>query len=117
MADSSKVSGMRFGRVWPLLVQKAVRKGRTEDEVYAVAEWLTGYGRDAISAMAEGDATYAEFFRDAPELNPKRMLVTGTVCGIRVEDIEEPLMRDIRILDKLVDELAKGKDLSRILRS
>ena len=93
---------MRFGKVWPLLVNKAVRKGRTEDEVYEVASWLTGYSRAQIDELAA---------------NPKRELITGSVCGVRVQDVEEPLMRQIRQLDKLVDELAKGKPLEKVLRS
>ena len=91
---------MRFGKVWPLLVNKAVRKGRTEDEVYEVASWLTGYSRAQIDELAAGDACYAEFLNNAPAMNPKR-----------------ELMKRIRQLDKLVDELAKGKPLEKVLRS
>lgn len=117
MADDGKVFGMRFGKVWPLLVRKAERKGRTADEVFAVAEWLTGYSRQAIEAMAEGDATYGDFFRNAPRMNPARTQVTGRICGVRVEEIKDPLMRDVRVLDKMVDELAHGKALEKVLRS
>lgn len=117
MADNARVYAMRFGKVWPLLVNKALRKGRSEDEVYEVASWLTGYSRAQIDELAAGDACYVEFFNNAPAMNPKRELITGSVCGVRVQDIEEPLMRQIRQLDKLVDELAKGKPLEKILRS
>ena len=111
MADNAKVYAMRFGKVWPLLVNKALRKGRSEDEVYEVASCAQ------IDELAAGDACYAEFFNNAPAMNPKRELITGSVCGVRVQDVEEPLMRQIRQLDKLVDELAKGKPLEKILRS
>ena len=117
MADNAKVYAMRFGKDWPMLVNKALRKGRSEDEVYEVASWLTGYSRAQIDELAAGDACYAEFFNNAPAMNPKRELITGSVCGVRVQDVEEPLMRQIRQLDKLVDELAKGKPLEKILRS
>ena len=116
MADNGKVFGMRFGKVWPLLVKKAERKGRTADEVFAVAEWLTGYSRQAIEALAEGDATYGDFFRNAPALNPARKQIKGSICGVKVETIEDPLMQEIRYLDKLVDELAKGKPMEKIMR-
>ncbi|MGN0076479.1 MAG: DUF2200 domain-containing protein [Parafannyhessea sp.] len=117
MAGSDRVFGMRFGKVWQCLVNKAVRKGRSADEVFAVAEWMTGYTRDGLEALAAGDATYGDFLRDAPHMNPDRLKVTGSVCGIRVQDIEDPMTRDMRILDKLVDELAHGKPMEKILRS
>ncbi len=117
MADSQKVYGMPFGKVWQCLLNKALRKGRTADEVYVLAEWLCGYTKDEIVRMAEDGTTYGDFFRNAPQMNPKRSLVTGKICGIRVEEIEDPLMRDIRILDKMVDELAHGKAMEKILRA
>ncbi len=103
---------MKLSQVYPLLVAKAERKGRTKAEVDAVTEWLMGYDMSSVDL----DVTCAEFFRDAPAYNPRAELITGTVCGVRVETIEDPLMKRIRQLDKLVDELAKGKPLEKILR-
>ena len=111
-----KVYAMPFAKVYPLLVNKAVKKGRTAAEVDQVTSWLTGYTPEQIAAAAVPDLAYGDFFRQAPALNPARTLVTGVVCGVRVENIEEPLMQDIRRLDKLVDELAKGKPMEKILR-
>lgn len=108
---------MKFSKVFPLLVAKAVLKGRTADEVYAVTEWLTGYSREALETLLEGDCSYGTFLDNAPRMNPRRLKVKGRVCGIKVEEIEDPRMRDLRILDKLVDDLAKGKALERILPS
>jgi hypothetical protein len=112
-----RVYTMSFGRVYPLLVAKAEKKGRTKAEVGAVIEWLTGYDRDGLEAQLEKQTDYETFFAEAPRLNPDRSLITGKVCGVRVEDIEEPTMREIRYLDKLVDELAKGKPMEKILRT
>jgi hypothetical protein len=107
---------MKFSKVFPLLIAKAVRKGRTEEEVFAVTEWLTGYSEEVLRALLGSDsATYGEFLEKAPCMNPERFLVKGKICGIRVEEIEEPRMRDLRILDKLVDDLAKGKPVDKIL--
>ena len=106
-----------FGSVYPHYVTKVTRKGRTEDELREVIEWHTGYDRDALARVIE-DGTHVEaFFADAPRLNPDRDLVTGVICGVRVEEIEEPTMREIRILDKLVDELARGKAMAKVLRT
>ena len=113
----NKVYEMKFSRIYPLLVNKAIKKGRDKSEVDTVIRWLTGYEQEQIDEMSEGQITYADFFINAPELNPKRKLITGSVCGIRVENIEEPLMREIRYLDKMIDELAKGKALEKILRA
>ena len=113
---NEKVYAMSFAKVYPLLVNKAVKKGRTADEVDRVIEWLTGYDADGLKAVLDREASYEEFFAEAPKLNPNREKITGTVCGVRVENIEEPLMREIRYLDKLVDELAKGKSLEKIFR-
>jgi hypothetical protein len=107
---------MSFSKVYPLLIAKAEKKGRERAEVLTVTAWLTGYTPDEIEACLLTDTTYGDFFRHAPALNPKRELITGVVCGVRVEMVEEPLMRDIRYLDKLVDELAKGKPMEKILR-
>ena len=106
------VFDMKVSKVYPLLVQKAEKKGRSREEVDQVISWLTGY--DMSSADLE--VTYQEFFSNAPAMNPKAGLITGTVCGIRVEEIEDPLMQKIRWLDKLVDELAKGRPMEKILR-
>ena len=106
---------MKFSKVFPLLIAKAVRKGRTEEEVFAVTGWLTGYSEEELRALLDSDATYGEFLNKAPRMNPERFLVKGKICGIRVEEIEEPRMRDLRILDKLVDDLAKGKPIDKIL--
>ena len=103
---------MKVSEVYPLLIQKAERKGRSKAEVDQVIEWLTGY--DMTSA--DLDVTYAEFFDHAPAMNSKANLIKGSVCGVKVEEIEDPLMQKIRWLDKLVDELAKGKPMDKILR-
>ena len=113
---NEKVYAMSFAKVYPLLVNKAVRKGRTADEVDQVIQWLTGYDPDGLKAVLDAEVSYEVFFAEAPMLNPNRKKITGTICGVRVEDIEEPLMQEIRYLDKLVDELAKGKSLEKILR-
>lgn len=94
----------------------AEKKGRTREEVLCVTSWLTGYTPDAIDAALESDLTYGDFFRNMPDANPKRALITGVVCGVRVEAVGDPLMREIRCLDKLVDELAKGKPMEKVLR-
>ena len=106
---------MKFSKVFPLLIAKAVRKGRTEGEVFAVTEWLTGYSEEELRALLDSDATYGEFLDKAPCMNPARFQVKGKICGIRVEEIEDSRMRDLRILDKLVDDLAKGKPIDKIL--
>lgn len=114
--DNEKVYQMSFAKVYPLLVNKALRKNRTKEEVAEITTWLTGYSKAELDELAEGDITYGDFFRNAPELNPNRKLIKGKICGISVEAIEEPLMQEIRYLDKLVDELAKGKAMDKILR-
>ena len=114
--ENEKVYAMNFGKIYPLLVNKAVKKGRTEDEVKEVVCWLTGYSPKEVEQTAEGAVSYREFFENAPQPNPNRILIKGVVCGVRVENIEEPLMREIRYLDKLIDELAKGKSLEKIFR-
>lgn len=114
--NNERVFGMKFSKVYPLLVAKAERKGRTRAEVDEVTSWLTGYTPEQLEALLASDADYRSFFENAPAPNPKAELITGVVCGVRVETIEDPLMRDIRRLDKLVDELAKGKPMEKILR-
>jgi hypothetical protein len=105
-----------FAAVYPLYVQKAERKGRTREEVDRVICWLTGYDEAGLLRQIERKATFEEFFAEAPAMHPHSALITGVVCGVRVEEVEDPLMRRIRQLDKLVDELAKGKTMEKILR-
>lgn len=113
---NEKIYDMPFGKLYPMLIAKAEKKGRTKTEVDEVTAWLTGYSRERFEELMESDITYGDFFLQAPALNPERRLIKGVVCGVRVEDIEEPLMQEIRYLDKLVDELARGKALEKILR-
>ena len=108
---------MSFGSVYPLYIKKAERKGRTKEEVDEIIAWLTGYKGRALASVLRKEIDFEIFFAEAPKLNPKRKLITGVVCGVRVEEIKEPLMREIRYLDKLVDELAKGKAVEKILRT
>ena len=110
------VTQMPFAKLYPLLVNKAKKKGRTWVEVDQVISWLTGYTAADIARLEQSGATYADFFQNAPAMNPDRALITGRVCGVRVEEIGDPLMRDIRYLDKLVEERARGKPLEQILR-
>ena len=113
---NEKIYDMPFGKLYPMLIAKAEKKGRTRAEVDEVTAWLTGYAPEKLSELMESDITYGDFFLQAPALNPNRRLIKGVVCGVRVEDIQEPLMQEIRYLDKLVDELAKGKAMEKILR-
>lgn len=105
-----------FASVYPLYVQKATRKGRTRDEVDRVICWLTGYDHDGLLREVEAKTTFEDFFARAPAMHPNRSRITGLVCGVRVETVEDPLMQMIRQLDKLVDELAKGRAMEKILR-
>ena len=114
--DNEKVFQMNFGKVYELLLNKATKKGRTKAEVDEVICWLTGYSPEELEKARSSPVHYGDFFRNAPAPNPDRALIKGVVCGIRVEEIEDPLMREIRYLDKLIDELAKGKSLEKILR-
>ena len=102
--------------VYPHYVTKAEKKNRTKDEVDQIICWLTGYSPEQLRSRLENDVDFQTFFADAPAMNTNRSLITGMVCGVRVEEVEEPLMREIRYLDKLVDELAKGKAMEKILR-
>ncbi len=111
-----RIYTMSFAKIYPLLVAKAEKKGRTKSEVDKVIRWLTGYSQKKLEAQIEKQTSYENFFEEAPQLNPSRNSIKGVVCGVRVEDIEEPTMREIRYLDKLIDELAKGKDMEKILR-
>ena len=114
--DSQKVYNMKLTKIYPLLVQKAEKKNRTKQEVDQIIFWLTGYDREGLERQLQKDVDYGTFFQEAPFMNPNCSEIKGTVCGVRVEEIEEPLMRNIRYLDKLVDELAKGWPMERILR-
>jgi hypothetical protein len=110
------VFSMSFAKIYPLLVQKAERKGRTQAEVDEVVFWLTGYDTEGLKSQLDKNVDLATFYAEAPRMNPSRDLIKGVVCGVRVEAIEDPLMKQIRQLDKLVDELAKGKPMEKILR-
>lgn len=112
-----EVSAMKFSKIYPLLVQKAERKNRSKEEVDEVICWLTGYDRKGLARQIERETDYETFFREAPAMNPNCSLIKGKICGIAVEAIEDPLMQKIRYLDKLVDELAKGKPMEKILRA
>ena len=107
---------MSVASVYPLYVKKAEKKGRTKTEVDEIIRWLTGYSQEELEAQLEKQTDFETFFSEAPQLNPSRTLIKGVVCGVRVEDVEEPTMREIRYLDKLIDELAKGKAMDKILR-
>lgn len=113
---NEKVYQMSFAKVYPLLINKVEKKGRTREEADEVTCWLTGYSKEQLAELLETSVTYQEFFENAPQLNPNRKSITGRICGIKVEEIEEPLMQEIRYLDKLFDELAKGKSMDKILR-
>jgi hypothetical protein len=105
-----------FSKVYPLYVQKAERKNRTQDEVDQIICWLTGYSRAGLKKQIEEQSDFETFFARAPAIHPNRSLIKGVVCGVRVEEVEDPLMQKIRYLDKLIDELAKGKAMNKILR-
>ena len=111
-----RIYTMSFARVYPEYVAKAERKGRTKAEVDEIICWLTGYSQKELDAQLEKQTDIETFLAEAPQLNPARALITGVICGIRVEDIKEPTMQEIRYLDKLIDELAKGKAMEKILR-
>jgi hypothetical protein len=111
-----RIYTMSFASIYPLYITKAEKKGRTKTEVDEIIRWLTGYSQEALVAQLEKSADVETFIAEAPQLNPSRALIKGTVCGVRVEDIQEPTMQGIRYLDKLIDELAKGKAMDKILR-
>ncbi len=114
---NERVYRMTFSSVYPMYLQKAERKGRTKEEVDAVILWLTGYDEQGLQAQIEKGVDFETFFAQAPLLNPNVHKITGVVCGVRVEEVEDPLLQKVRWLDKLVDELAKGKALEKVLRS
>lgn len=111
-----KIYTMSVSSVYPHYVKKAEKKGRTKAEVDEIFRWLTGYSQKELEEQLENQTDFETFFSEAPQLNPSRNLIKGVVCGVRVEDIEEPTMQEIRYLDKLIDELAKGKAMAKILR-
>lgn len=111
-----RIFATTFAKVYPLYVQKAERKNRTREEVDQIIYWLTGYDQEGLRQQIERGSDLETFFAQAPALHPNSSLITGVVCGIRVEEIENPLMQKIRYLDKLIDELAKGKTMEKILR-
>ncbi|MBL7952648.1 MAG: DUF2200 domain-containing protein [Flavobacteriales bacterium] len=115
-ANNERVYRMAFASVYPHYVAKVERKGRTKEELHTVIHWLTGYDEKGLAAVIEKKVDFETFFAKAPKLNPNVGLITGMICGHRVEDIEDPLMQKVRYLDKLVDELAKGRAMDRILR-
>lgn len=115
-ATLKRVYAMTFAKVYPLYVLKAERKGRTKAEVDTIIHWLTGYTQIKLNSQIKKEIDFENFFKEAPKLNPLRTLITGTICGVRVEDVEDKIMREVRYLDKLIDELAKGRPMERILR-
>ena len=114
--DNTRVFRMAFASVYPHYIQKAEKKGRTRADVHAIVHWLTGYDETALQRLLDEEVDFETFFAQAPRMNPNVAKITGVICGYRVEEIEDPLMRQIRYLDKLVDELAKGKAMEKILR-
>lgn len=110
------VTEMPFSKLYPLLVAKAAKKGRARQEVDQITTWLTGYSPADIARLEQSSISYGDFFRTAPAMNPARIYITGSICGVRIEQIQDPLMREIRYLDKLVEELAKGKSIETILK-
>lgn len=111
-----RIYRMSFSSVYPLYIKKAEKKGRTKAEVDHVIRWLTGYDQKELDRILEKNVIFSDFFKHAPLLNPSRKLITGLICGVRVEEIQDPLMQEIRYLDKLIDELAKGRSLDKIFR-
>ncbi len=111
-----KIYEMSFAKVYPLYITKAQKKGRRKEEVDEIITWLTGYRKEEIESQIDKKTNLESFFKEAPKMNPKRNLIKGVICGVRVEEIEEETMREIRYLDKLIDELARGKAMDKILR-
>ncbi|HET9910429.1 MAG TPA: DUF2200 domain-containing protein [Anaerolineales bacterium] len=114
--SNTRIFGMKFADVYPLYIQKAERKNRTKEEVDQTICWLTGYNQAGLQQQIKQENDFETFFAQAPAMNPKRSLIKGVVCGVRVEEIKDPLMQKIRYLDKLIDELAKGKAMEKILQ-
>lgn len=107
---------MSVARVYPMYIAKAERKGRTKKEVDEIICWLTGYSKKELETVLKNETDFETFFAEAPQMNPARTLITGMICGVRIEEIEDNLMREVRYMDKLIDELAKGKTMEKILR-
>lgn len=112
-----KIYTMTFSSIYPLYIQKATKKNRTQEEVDQIILWLTGYDLESLKKQIDNNITFEEFFEQAPQMNPNCSLITGVICGHRVENIEDPIIQKIRYLDKLIDELAKGKKMEKILRT
>ena len=115
--DNTRIYRMSFADVYPLYIQKAEKKGRTKEEVDAIIFWLTGYDKETLQKQIDKKSDLETFFANAPTINPNASKITGVICGYRVEEIEDKLMQKIRYLDKLIDELAKGKSMEKILRN
>jgi len=114
---TDRIYKLLFSSVYPLYIQKVEKKGRTKEELDTVIKWLTGYGDEQLKVQIENKVDFETFFAEAPQLNPNASKITGVICGYRVEDIEDPIIQKLRYLDKLVDELAKGKKMEKILRA
>lgn len=114
--NNERVYRMKFSSVYPMYIQKAERKGRTKEEVDTVIQWLTGYDEQGLQSQINGETDFETFFAQAPQINPNASKITGVICGVRVEEIEDPVIQKIRWLDKLVDELAKGKPMEKVLK-
>lgn len=114
--DNTRVYRITFASVYPLYIQKAERKGRTKEEIDTIIFWLTGYDNQTLQQQIDNNVDFETFFSQAPQINPDVSKITGVICGYRVEEIEDKLMQQVRYLDKLVDELAKGKPMEKILR-
>jgi len=114
--NKHRIYGISFASVYPLYIAKAEKKGRTKDEVDEIIRWLTGYSQQELEAQIDKQTNLETFYVEAPKPNPNRRLITGVICGMRVEEIKEPTMQEIRYLDKLIDELARGKAMEKILR-
>ena len=114
---SEKIYSMSFAKIYPCYIAKVEKKGRTKAEVDKIIKWLTGYTQRQLNSEIKKETDLENFFGKAPKLNPSRELIKGSVCGVKIENIKEPLMKEIRYLDKLIDELAKGKEMEKILRS
>ncbi len=112
-----RIYTMSFAGVYPHYITKAEKKGRTKEEVDEIIRWLTGYSQEELEAEIEKRTNLEDFFAQAPKLNPSRSLIKGVICGVRVEEIEDPLMKEVRYMDKLIDELARGKAMEKILRT
>lgn len=114
--NNERVYRMKVSTVYPMYIQKAERKGRTKEEVDTVIQWLTGYDEQGLQSQINGEADFETFFAEAPQMNPNASKITGVICGVRVEEIEDPVIQKIRWLDKLVDELEKGKPMEKVLK-